>query len=160
MEEQTTPKKKHRTIGIFTILSLLVTLTAAGFKIHDFYANRELRHFFGESAAYITDLSADEQAQLLAAYDVKIPASEKNAYISAFGKSEQNGKYSVCFIEFDGVDDYRAFYNANTHRAPSINQTTNSDDAMYLVYGERVLPKDENAKRFSDLFAQLSEQRK
>ncbi len=160
MEETEKKSKKKRGFAVFTILSLLVTLTQAGVKIYEFCRNCELRHFYGDSAKYITDLSAEEQAELLQLYDVKIPDSEENARISAFGKAEQNGRYSVIFIEFDDVKDHQAFYDANTHREPSINQTTNSDDDMYLIYAERVLPKDEAQQKYAELFDACSEKRK
>lgn len=72
----------------------------------------------------------------------------------------QNGNYAVYFIEFDEVKSYQAFYDANTHRDPSINQTTNSDDDMYLVYAERVLPKDEGKQQYAEFFDDYSEKRK
>ena len=159
-EQNEKKSRKKRGITIFTVLGLLVTLTQAGLKIHDFYKNREMRHFFGDSAQYITDLSAEEQAELLQIYNVRIPESEKDANISAFGKAEQNGNYCVCFIEFDGVDSFRAFYDANAHRDPSINHSTNSDDDMYLIYAERIMPKDEEKQHFSELFDSYSEKRK
>ncbi len=160
MEENEKKSKKKRGITIFAVLGLLATLTQAGLKIHDFNKNHEMRHFFGDSAQYITDLSADEQAELLRIYNVKIPESEKDAYISAFGRAEQNGNYCVCFIEFDGVDSFHNFYYANTYREPSINQSTNSHDNMYLIYAERILPKDEEKQHFSELFDSYSEKRK
>lgn len=162
MEETEKKRKKKRgiTISIFTILGLIVTITQAGMKIHDFYKKREMQHFFGDSAQYITDLSADEQAELLQIYNVTIPESEKDAYISAFGKAEQNGNYCVCFIEFDGVDSYQAFYDANTHRDPSINQTTNIKGETHLIYAERILPRDKEKQKYSELFDSYSEKRK
>lgn len=159
-EQNKKKSKKKRGITIFAVLGLLVTLVQGGLKIHDFYSNRELRHFFGDSAQYITDLSAEEQAELLQLYNVRIPESATDAYISAFGKAVQNGNYAVYFIEFDEVKSYQAFYDANTHRDPSINQTTNSDDDMYLVYAERVLPKEEGKQQYAELFDDYSEKRK
>lgn len=159
MEETEKKSKKKRGITIFTVLGLLVTLVQGGLKIHDFYKNKELRHFFGDSAQYITDLSAEEQAELVEMYNVRIPETATDAYISAFGKAVQNGNYAVYFIEFDDVKNYQAFYDANTHRDPSINQTTNSDDDMYLVYAERVLPKDEEKQKYAELFDAYSKKR-
>ncbi len=160
MEQNKKKSRKKHVFGIFTVLSLLVTLVQGGLKIHDFYKNKDPRHFFGDSAQYITDLTAEEQAELLRIYNVRIPESEKDAYISAFGKAEQNGNYCVCFIEFDGVDSFHAFYDANTHRDPSINQPTNIKDETHLIYAERIIPRDEDKQKYSELFDAYCDKRK
>lgn len=153
--------KKKIVPAAFTILGLLVTVVQIVTKVNDYAANKELLHFFGESAQYITDLSTEEQAELLAVFDIVVPEKEDGAYISAFGKIDYNENYSVCFIEFDSVDSYQAFYDSNKHREPSNNQTTNDKGDIYLTYAERITPASEEGKQnIAVLFEEYSEKRK
>ena len=70
----------------------------------------QIKHFWDSGTEYITDLTAEEQAELLTAFNVVIPAEETEAYISAFGKYESEEYLHFYVIEFDSVNSYKAFY--------------------------------------------------
>lgn len=155
-------KKNNKTLVLLRFIGIAATILGIGLKFYDFYANREMRHFF-EDRYCITELTKEEQSMVLSVFDVVIPENENTACISTFGKREE-----IYFIEFDSVKNNQNFYNANKHRIGengisglSVNETTNDNGEHYLTYAEYVSPHSEVEKqRIADLYSELSESRK
>lgn len=155
-------KKKNGVMKLLRFIGIAAMILGIGLKLYDFYANREMRHFF-EDRYCITELTKEEQSMVLSVFDVVIPENETTACISAFGKREE-----IYFIEFDSVKNNQNFYNANKHRIGengisglSVNETTNDNGDHYLTYAEYVFPHSEVEKqRIADLYSELSESRK
>lgn len=164
-------KKIGLVISIISILIvLLIRLTDK-----DIGSKNELKHFYNKTTD-ITDLSENEQAELLAVFNVVIPEEENTAYISAFKKYDSH--YDSYIIEFSEVKSYRAFYDANIHRIDengygglSYNQMLGLTDKQlkegyfsektdgvtdhYLTYSELVGPRDDQtiAELFDELYS-------
>lgn len=73
---------------LLRFIGIAATILGIVLKLYDFYANKELRHYF-ENGNHISDLTSAEQEMVLSAFDVIIPENETDAYISAFGKSKE-----------------------------------------------------------------------
>ena len=155
-------KKNNKTLVLLRFIGIAAMILGIGLKLYDFYANREMRHFF-EDRYCITELTKEEQSMVLSVFDVVIPENETTACISTFGKREE-----IYFIEFDSVKNNQNFYNANKHRIGengitglSVNETTNDNGDHCLTYAEYVFPHSEVEKqRIADLYSELSESRK
>lgn len=162
---------------IISIISILIVLLIR-LTDKDISSKKELKHFYNKTTD-ITDLSENEQAELLAVFNVVIPEEESTAYISALKKCDtQYNSYFLYLIEFSEVKSYRAFYDANIHRIDengygglSYNQMLGLTDKQlkegyfsektdgvtdhYLTYSELVGPRDDQtiAELFDELYS-------
>jgi len=151
--------KRRKVVTLLRFIGIAATIIGIGLKLYDFYANKELRHYF-ENANCITSLTSDEQDMILSAFDIVIPKEETDAFVSAFGKS----KDYIYFVEFDSVKNNQNFYASNIHRIEengisgrSVNETTNDNGEFYLTYAENIFPRDNSEKqRIVDLYSALS----
>ena len=156
-------KKKNGVMKLLRFIGIAATILGIVLKLYDFYANKEMRHYF-EIGNHISDLTSAEHEMVLSAFDVIIPEKETDAYISAFGKSKEY----IYYIEFDSVKDNQNFYDCNKHRIGengitglSVNETTNDKGDRYLTYADNIFPNDHSEKqRIADLYSELSESRK
>lgn len=152
--------KKKTTIGIvLSVVGLAVTIIQIVTKVGNFMENKTPEHYFGDTAQYIEKLSEEEQETLLTFFDVVIPPEENEAYVVSFGQKDYNGNYRAYFIEIDGVKDTEAFYAANAHREPSVNQTTGTKADVYIVYAERISLIDKEKHYIAQLFDKYMEAR-
>ncbi len=176
-------------IGVIgSLFTFYKALKASSLKEETF--DDKLSYYANNKVDCCYSLTEEEQNELLEAFNVIIPENEKEAFIYSFGVasfySDSNGKSKQYeyYIEIDGVNDYFAFYERNSHRVGdngllgrSKNENchmngnyepTKEGEKYLLTYDEPVWLRngspyndEENAvfQKFDSLFRKMKESR-
>ena len=176
-------------IGVFGSLFTFYNALKVSFLKEETFDGK-LSYYSNSKKDCCYSLTEEEQNELLEAFNVIIPENERDAFIYSFGVasfySDANARpeqYEY-FIEIDGVDDYFAFYEENSHRVGdngllgrSKNENRHMDENFkptkkgekyLLTYDEPVWLRngspyndEENAvfQKFDSLFRKMKENR-
>ncbi len=157
---------KIRLIARLAILAGII-ISIIGGKIISNFKTHHLVQFNG-TEEIISEFTADEEENILKAFDVIIPENEGKAHLLSFMRKSMNDKAASYVIEIDGVKDYDAFYSANSERdlGKSVNETDNlkrkAKYKYYITYNELITSKNnkksENYDQIVELFNSLEKQ--
>ena len=144
-----------RKVRFWAKIALLIGILAflAFGRIRDHFSVHHLVQLRGDEEI-ISEFTPEEEQKVLDAFDVKIPANETGARLSSFMHKRMNEKVSSYVIEIDGVEDYDAFFRANSGR--SLGQSVNEADTRqnkkkyFITYNEH-FADDEEYRRKHDI---------
>lgn len=154
-------KRIRLIIGIAAILGILICMLIG--KISESTSKHHLLQLKNDDDLIISKIFPDEQTKILDAFEVIIPDSEPEAFVSSFIRADRSGAVSYA-IEIDGVRDYDAFFSANSERSAgqSLNEKYLRDESRpekyYITYSERSsggTERSETMKTIEMLFAEM-----
>ena len=126
--------------GLAVIAGILIYLLIT--NISDKFSVHHIVQLDG-SEKTISEFTPDEANDILNAFDIIIPEDEKNARLVSFIRGDRYDKITSYIIEIDGINDYNAFFTANSDRelGRSVNETDtrNTDTKYYITYHERIV---------------------
>ena len=131
------PKKISRKIFIARIVfSVILIIVLIVIGIYFLIRNMTQHHFHEAPKYMLSDLTVEEQSEILDVFGLIIPENEENAYVYSFSYGEIDERRFGYTIEIGGVEDYEGFYLANPQKK-SFNETTSNfrtDRSYYIVY--------------------------
>ena len=173
LENIITAARTLRKLRLFTRLVALVAIIL--FLIISKFAGIFSTHHLvqlNKTEEIISDFTAEEQTDILDAFDVIIPEDEKNAHMASFMRKNISDKAASYVIEIEGVKDYDAFFAANSDctLGKSVNETDSrintkkTKNKYYITYNMLITDnsKTQNNKiseayiKIEELFNSLS----
>lgn len=146
--------------GIAVIAVILIYLLIA--NLSDKFSVHHIVQLDG-SEKIISEFTPDEVNDILSAFDIVISANEENAKLVSFIRGDRYDKIASYIIEIDGINDYNAFFAANSDRGlgRSVNEadTRNTGTKYYITYHERIVngqksrDRSKNAEAYNHIVA-------
>lgn len=141
------------------IISILIVIVFIVIGIY-FFIKSMTQHHFHEAPKYmLSELTDEEQAEILDVFGLVIPGNEEKAYVYSFSYGEVNDRLFSYTIEIAEVEDYEGFYLANSQKK-SFNETTSNfrtDKSYYIVYKDSVdtLMEKNQHEKYSNLYNKI-----